>query len=565
MKKSIKTSIYPLVTLLLLMALLSGCAPKATEPAPEAAATQAVAATEAPASEATPVPAEPTQVPTEPAGPVPGGTLVLQIPNDPVTLDSVLSNSNMVIQYMGAALVALSPDGQITPWLAESWEVSPDGLIWTFHLRQDVKFSDGTPLTANDFAFTYNRAISPDITAGAIATLLGPVVSIEAPDDYTLVMTYEAPYSTLLYNLSTAGFMQPISQAAFERLGDDYGRNPVSVGPFKFKEWVTGEYVAFERNPDYNWNPEFLHQGPAYLDEVKFVVIPEYSTFLAGLEAGDIQGIWQVQTQDIQRLQDLGEYQIFQTTQFGIWPGIFMNTTMVPFDNLKVRQAFSYALNREAIRDVVYSGYGQVVSGPLSPGNSGYWPGIEEIGYTYDLDKATQLMEEAGFTKNSDGIWEKDGQTLEIQLLVATLDESWTKIAEVVQSQWSAFGIDCQIQLTDPGVFYDTWWGTGAAIGMMGVDWEESGEFLNIVFSSQKWNIAFVSDAPLDTMLQNIGTEMDAAARQELINQTAQYIMENAYAINMVAPPKFYVFSNQLGGILMNPSFSPYLTEIYYK
>ena len=172
--------------------------------------------------------------------------------------------------------------------MAERWETSPDGLTWTFFLRKDVKFQDGTPLTANDYVYTFERAVDPATASPVTGTQLATVAKTEAPDDYTFKVTLKEPYFPFLDNLAAPGTMQPLSKAWVEKYGEDYGRHPMSVGPYKLKEWVTGDHITLERNPDYAWQPPYAHQGPRYIQEFVIRIIPEVATVVAAFEAGEL-------------------------------------------------------------------------------------------------------------------------------------------------------------------------------------------------------------------------------------------------------------------------------------
>jgi peptide/nickel transport system substrate-binding protein len=397
MKRSHHSIMVIFLFLAAISMILTSCTPAATETfaPPETSQTDNIVQTEAVATEEQQI---------DVTGPKSGGNFIFTGFYEPDTLDPALTSSVTISQNLGASLVTIDPQGEIVPYLAESWSISDDQLTWTFQLRQDVKFSDGSPLTAEDFAWSYNRGINPETASPVLSIVLGDMANAEATDDYTLVMHYNTPNTALLFNSTLAGYTQPISQAAFERLGDDFGRNPIGVGPFILQEWVTGDHITLARNPDYNWGPAFAHAGPAYLDTVEFRFIPEYATILAGLEAGDILGTDKILPQDVQRLRDLEEFQVFESTHCGIWPGIFMNASVSPFGDVKVRQALSYVVDRAAIQQIVFYGLGQIISGPLNSGTYGYNPDLEQYGYTYDLEKAAALLEEAGYTLNADNI-----------------------------------------------------------------------------------------------------------------------------------------------------------------
>ncbi|MCJ7624826.1 MAG: ABC transporter substrate-binding protein, partial [Anaerolineaceae bacterium] len=146
---------------------------------------------------------------------------------------------------LGGSLVAKEPEtGEIVPYLAESWEISEDGLTYTFHLKDGIKFHDGTPFTAHDYAFTLNRAIAPETGSPGTAGMLGTLIGADATDDLTLILRLSAPNAILMENLAFPGFMMPFSKAYVEANDDEYlAHNPMSVGPYTFKEWISGDHI----------------------------------------------------------------------------------------------------------------------------------------------------------------------------------------------------------------------------------------------------------------------------------------------------------------------------------
>src|SRR5512133_2522456 len=178
-------------------------------------------------------------------------------------------------------------------------------LTWTFQLKEGVKFHDGALLTAHDFVWMFNRAMQMDPAVSFAGAFLGPIQSVDAPDDYTLRLVLREPFFPLLFNLSTA-WTQPLEQAAVEKWGQAYGKHPIGVGPLKFKEWKPGEKIVFERNPDFNWAPDFTYPGPWYFDNMEFRIIPDYGTAIAGLEAGVVDYFPNLQANDIALIHETG-------------------------------------------------------------------------------------------------------------------------------------------------------------------------------------------------------------------------------------------------------------------
>jgi peptide/nickel transport system substrate-binding protein len=525
--------------------ILASCVPTAAEPTNEPGP-PAEEATEAP-----PTAVPPTEVPT-PSGPPSGGTLLNAGEREPDILDPALTTTSAVLSYLGSSLVAIDPQGNYVPYLAESWEISEDGLVWTFHLRQDVKFHNGDPLTANDFVYSFNRALDPATASPTLAGMLAGM-TFSAPDDYTLVMNFAAPNAGFLFTLSDSGYTQPVNQAVVEEFGADYGRNPVSVGPWKFKEWVTGDHLTFERNPDFNWAPPYLHQGPAYLDEIVFRFIPEHATVVAGLEAGEIDYSYGLQPQDLETLEAVETIQIISGTQVGMVPAVFWDTSQWPFDDLRVRQALSYAVDRDSMVELLYNGVGHAQYGPLNEAMFGYDPSVEQYGSQFDLEKAKELMAEAGYTLNADGILEKDGQALSFTLPVGDIDASYMKTAQLLQSMWKELGVNIELEQIDTTTLVSQYFASEIPCLMLQLDWTEGGDMMFIGFHSMAYHIQKGSDPEMDRLLEVTRATTDPAARQEAINNTAKYIMENAYVLTFTAKPVYMALNNRIQDVTYNP------------
>ncbi|MFS8544200.1 MAG: ABC transporter substrate-binding protein, partial [Limnochordales bacterium] len=207
--------------------------------------------------------------------------LIIASGTDAVTLDAHYitdSPSATVSEHITEPLFELTPDGQIVPHLVESYDVSDDGLVWTLYLRQGIRFHDGTPFNAEAVKYNLERILDP-ANAVTFRFLIAPVTAVEVVDEYTVRLTTDAPFAPILAHLthSSIGMQSP---AAIERYGEDYARNPVGTGPFKFKEWVRQDRIVLERNPDY-WGE------PAQLDEVVFRVVPEDGARMLMVQTGE--------------------------------------------------------------------------------------------------------------------------------------------------------------------------------------------------------------------------------------------------------------------------------------
>ncbi len=472
-----------------------------------------------------------------------GGTLRIALPADVTSLDlhktSRGDDALVVGQWFNATLITQNSDGEYIPYLAESWEFSEDGLTWTFHLRDDVMFHNGDPVTAHDFVWTYERALDPDLASPGTGRRLNGM-TFEAPDDYTLIFNFPAPAISLLQFLNW-GYMAPMSQRAVEELGAEYELNPVGTGPYKVVEVRPGEGVAMERWDDYNWGPEFFdgaNTGPYNFDRIEFSILPEEATRIAALESGDIDYVNGISNPlDVAILEAAGV--TVQQAPFGQVRMIYLQNHVPPFDDARVRQALNYSVNREEITQIVTDGADQISRGPISPGMLGYDPEIEEqCGYHFDLDRAKELMQEAGYTYGDDGMLiTPDGEPFSLTMIGEPVD-SGTAYMEVLQSMWRELGIDITLETTEPSILYprlterDYQMGYGRRGGWTSYDY-----LYAIYHSSTGRDLpgsmrSAVNDPVTDAFLeQNRALASDNPELQGSINDLYCHIAEQSYSV----------------------------------
>lgn len=533
--------------LVVLPLFLSGCQSAAPMP------------TTAPLPQPTQAQAQPTTVPptTAPQGPQVGGTLVIVFPVEPDTLDihkTTMSVMDAIMFHVGASLVTRDPyTGEIVPYLAESWEVSEDGLTWDFVLREGVRFHDGSPLTAEEYAWTINRTLDPEIQPYAPGLALASLVDAKALDERTLRLNFGEPFYPALVNLSSNTYASPLSRAAVEAGGEQYGRAPVGVGPFKFKEWKTGEKIVLERNPDYDWYPPFIESGP-YIETIEFRFIAEDATAMAGLEAGEIDLSRSIQPKDVPTLRDSGLFDIVEDVVQGMNPYVQFNCGKPPFDDLRLRQALSYAVDREALIKVAAQGDAVAQYGPLSSTVAGYDPSFERMGYHNDPEKAKTILQEAGYTLGADGIMTKDGQPLRVTLITLPMD-AWIKPAQILQQQWKAIGVDIEIVQQEQGQAMQNILSGEFTISMFGFGWSEADILAQILGSEEigGMNLGLASDPQLDELFAATRTTLDPGKHQEAVNAAAQYIMDQALVIPLYAPKRSNAVSKRLKDYILSP------------
>jgi len=427
---------FLLVALMIAIVALTACATPTTAPAPTTApvaATKAPAPTSAPAAATTaPVAAtkapEPTKPPAPAAGqPAKGGTLtVSQGVNCADTLNqhsSINTGCRMIAHHVLDTLVIVNPkDGSIAPSLATAWQVSADGKVYTFNLRKDVKFHDGTPFNAQAVKFNFDYTVRPDIKHGFAYGAIGGerYEKSEVVDDATVKIYFKSPHPTFLINLSDGG-LGIDSPTAMEKAGNDYGiKTLVGSGPFKFKEWIKDNRIVLVPSDVYDWAPAiYKHKGVPYISELIYRDVTDAATRAAALEAGEIQVISLVESQ-VAPFRNNKEIAILTTPKAGTARMFMMNNAKPPTDDVKVRQAISHAIDKKTLLQLpAWSGFGSPGLAPLPvnmvPANVA--TEMKKYDYAFDVAKANALLEEAGWKLGSDGIREKGGQKLTIEAL----------------------------------------------------------------------------------------------------------------------------------------------------
>lgn len=353
-----------------------------------------------------------------------GGTLIrAAIYGDPEHLDPIRINAiraRMITMNLFDGLVKLDPEkGVVIPDIAERWEVSGDGKSYTFHLRKGVKFHNGREVKAADFKYSYDRVLDPKSTSpvaqwfskvkGAQEVLDGKASSadgFQVIDDYTFRIELTEREVTFLYNL-THEFASVVPQEEVEKLGTAFTEKPVGSGPFKFESWIRDSEVVIVANPDY-W------AGPPYLDKVVYRIMKEAATTEAEFEAGNLD-MFIIRDPQYRRFKDHPEYGPLLVEVPELWTRrIAFHNEKEPWTDKRVRQAFNYAIDRRTIIDNLLQGKAYYATGLFPPTLAAYNPDLK--GYEYNPEKASQLLDEAGWKMGPDGVRYKNGQKFEFEI-----------------------------------------------------------------------------------------------------------------------------------------------------
>jgi peptide/nickel transport system substrate-binding protein len=379
------------------------------------------------------------------------------------TLNQHRSNytiSRMVARHVLDCLTWVNPaDGSVNPWLAESWEITPDGLEYTFTLKEGVTFHDGTPFNAEAVKANFDVTMDPDERPGFAYQALGGTsyAGSEVVDDSTLKVTFNEPHATFLLYLSDGGTAID-SPEAMAAAGADYGTTSlVGSGPFKFVEWVKDSHVTLEKNPDYaSAPPAFGFSGPTPLDRLTFRDVPEPAVRASAVVSGEID-MARIIEPNVPDVQGAEGVTIIATPKAGSTRMYLMNTAKAPTDDINVRRAINMAIDKEAMLQLPgWAGYGRPGVAPL-PSNmvpNGDLSAVAEYDIPYDLGGAIALLEENGWALNGD-IREKDGVQLVLDMVTTQNDVDAGQI-EPIDGFLNEIGAKLNIRAGDFNFWIDT-------------------------------------------------------------------------------------------------------------
>lgn len=455
----------------------------------------------------------------------------------------------------------------LRPGLAESFEVSGDGRVITLKLRTGIRFHDGTVCDAAAVRASFER-IMTDPRAVVVRTMLGPVDQVVAMDPRTVRIQMKAAFAPILDALSLP-MTAPVSMAAVQRFGDNFGQNPVGTGPFMFKELVPGDRLVLVRNPDYRWAPSiFQNRGPAPLEELIYRVVPEDLTRLALLERSDLNFINYPVPREIARLRQDRRYRIVQVGRPGVPRMLTINTSHPPLDDLRVRTAIAHAVSRDGILKNVWEGVGTPAFSMLSPVTWAYAPEIEEAMPKFDPARARAILAEAGWRPGPDGIVQKDGRRMRLVIIHLT-GGVFLSLHQLVQAYLRAVGIDSELRGLEQAAALD---------GLKRGDFDLSANQINtgsdpdVLYQvghstsiGPLWNTARYKNATLDRLLDEARVAIDEGKRRSLYAQIQTlFARELPYVPFYVQTDPFAMQSN-LEGVVYDVKSLPLFHNAFIR
>ncbi len=468
-----------------------------------------------------------------------GGTFTFSRSTDSDNLDPVTQDGNIdiwVLMNIYDQLIRVSDDGlTLQPMLAEKWEISADGLTYTFHLRQGVKFSDGTPLKASDVVFSLKRA--KDTASSAWTFTFEPVKDITAPDNNTVVITLNQVWAPFLSDISMFN-SSILSEAFVTKIGaDKLVDQTLGTGPFMLGEWKKGEYILLKKNPNY-WEA-----GLPLLDQVKITVVPDDNSRILQLQGGDIDGMYDVPLSRVPDLKKDPKLQVgLYTSTYNNF--IVLNTRTGPLSDVKVRQALNYATDKQALINVVNFGVGEV-SNSFMPNGALYW-NKDQKGYPFDLNMAKQLIQSSGYASGG-----------KVAIMVRAGGASALQLATALKDMWSKINIDLDIQQLESTIVTSNYRADKFEAYASGwtndiIDPDELVSYAILPEQTKNYHTGWTNQGAIAAAKQARAT-LDDAARRKLYYQVQDIHMQDAPFIYLYTVPYVDALKAGVKGFVHHP------------
>ncbi|HEX4260240.1 MAG TPA: ABC transporter substrate-binding protein [Acetobacteraceae bacterium] len=483
------------------------------------------------------------------------GTLVVSIAADPTGFDpeAVENNtSGFVMACVYDTLVAYKPGTtEPAPGLAQSWDISPDGLTYTFHLRTGVKFQDGTPFNAHTYVQTLDRQLKKSdpnyiYNTGPVESYIdftfGNVASYSAVDDNTVQFKLKAPSAPFLTSLAMV-WNGVVSYPAAAKWGKDFRNHPVGTGPFIFKEWRSRDQIALDANPNY-W------KGKVNLSHLVFKEYPDPQAALLALKRGETQIMGDVATQVVPALR--GDPHIRLLTQPGLTvSGMAMPNDTAPFDDFRVRQALNYAVDKAAINKALYAGLAVTMNSPLPASQWGYDASLKS--YPYDVAKARALLKQAGVKL-----------PLRVELLTYNTPRGYNPagpdLAVALQGYLRKVGVVASVRKSDMGAYLAEI-RSGKYHGLFVTGWSgDNGDpdnFVGELFNSKYMPVGDTShyhNVQADALMNRAVEVSDTAKRTAMYHQVQAIIMHDAPWLFVNSTLQVRAERTSVQGFRLNPT-----------
>lgn len=502
-----------------------------------------------------------------PAVPAKGDRLVSASIGDASNLIPMIAgdaSSHAVAGQMYLSLLKYDKDLNLTGQLADSWQVAEDNLSITFHLRPNLQWSDGKPLTSADCAFTL-KLLLDEHTQSAYKSDYVKVTKAEAPDPLTFIVHYDEPYSPALSSWTGLAILPEHVFKGVDIMNTELSRKPqATVGPYRLAEWQAQQSILLKANPDY-------FDGPVWIGERMTRIIPDSATQFLELSAGHLDSMALTPTQYSRLFEQKEElkrnYKRYKYLDFG-YTYLGFNLKRAPFDDARVRRAIAYAIDRQEIVDGVLLGLGQAIATPYKPGT--YWVNKDIKVRPYDAGKARTLLAEAGWKdSNGDGLLDRDGKPLSFTILTNNGNKQRADTATIIQQRLKDVGIGIRVRLVEWSAFIENFINKRNFDAVI-LGWSLSPEpdQYSIWHSSQtgprQFNFLTYNNPKVDEALVAATKTFDRAKRKVFYDEVQEQIHEDVPVVFLYAPYSLPVFHKRIHGIEAAPAGIGWNSEHWY-
>lgn len=496
-----------------------------------------------------------------------GKQLTACIGPNPETIDPALNSAvdggNMLL-FAFDCLLNIDKDNKVIGGAAEDWKTSPDGLTWTFYLRKDLKWSDGTPLTAKDFVYSWKRVADPNTAAPYGETVLGMVkgydeaaagnpdaLAVTALDDTTFQVELSHPCG-YFDKLAAFGVLSPVNQATIEKNGDAWATKPESYicnGPFYISEWVPSSYILFKKNP-YYWNKDAIK-----LDSIKLRLIEDANASYTAYQNGEVMMIKDVPTAEIPSLQGKADFHV--DPNLGTYY-ISLNDSLPQFSDPRVREALSLAIDRKYVAETLTQGVYTPASNFVGTGvadwdgsnfmdnANGGKPYIDVNDYEGNLAKAKQLLADAGYP-NGEGF---------PTITYSCNDAGYHKVfAQYFQQAWKELGLTVNVDVVEWASFTPQRRAGDYEISRNGwlFDYNDPSNMLELLMTTNGNNDGKYSSADYDATMDKAANEVDPQTRFGYLHQAEDILMKDSACIPVAYYNDYYLQDTKVTGSWHSP------------
>lgn len=466
---------------------------------------------------------------------------------EPDSLDPWLSSASdteAIFHNVFEGLCLYDEGGELIPGLAESWEVSDDGRVYTFHLRQDVSFHNGKAMTAADVLYSYNSLTGLG-GEEPLTSKFNMIEKLETPDDYTFKVTLSQPSASFIYLTTVAILPQGYTEQSV---------SPVGTGPFKFVEYTPSQRIVFEKNEDYYDNESGdLPSRMAKIDRVEIYIMTDTAAVVSALQSGQLDIATMLNGDDTAVLES--EFDIYHSAQ-NMAVGLFMNNGKAPFDDLRVRQAICYAVNRDDIIAGAFDGYATKIYSNFSPIMASSYNSEVEGAYEFDADEAKRLLAEAGYENG-----------FSVTLTVPANYQQLVDSAQIIAGQLADVNINVSIETVEWATWIDRVYSQGeyemTIVGLSGK--LDPDAILGRFETGYSKNFYNFSNEEYDGLMQGARIEQDENTRVENYKRCQQILTDEAVAAFLVDPHLFVACRKDLKGFTFYPVTFYDFSKLYFE